>query len=372
MTAYSSKSQISSEGLLDARSQFVLAEIIKEHRRTGEPVGSRTVAERCASSAGWSAPTIRNVMAELEQSGLVEQPHTSAGRVPTDQGYRYYVDHMIGAARLSRIDTDAIDSLLGISHLSAGASTSRLMEGVSRLLSELSENVGIVVSPSPAENRLLHVEFIALADAGILVVMVFAPNVVQNRIVRTGESLGQDELDRTARYLNAEFTGKSLTTIRAEIIRLMRDEKALYDRLLRNAVLLFDRSLYSDEDTASDVYVEGASNIFDKPEFANVERLRELFRTLEEKSRLVQILNECIAGSHVGDQARVRIGRELGAPSMQACALITAPYRVSAGGGVGTLGVVGPMRIEYARLMAVVNYVARRMETVLRDNAAGV
>ncbi|MDT7603194.1 MAG: heat-inducible transcriptional repressor [Acidobacteriota bacterium] len=372
MTVHSSKSQISSEGLLDARSQFVLAEIIKEHRRTGEPVGSRAIAERCASGAGWSAPTIRNVMSELEQAGLVEQPHTSAGRVPTDKGYRYYVDHLIGAARLSRVDTDTIDNLLGISHLSTGTGAARLMEGVSRLLSELSDNVGIVVSPPHAENRLLHVEFVALADGGIIVVMVFAPNVVQNRIVRTGETLSQDELDRTARYLNAEFTGKSLTAIRAEIIQLMRNEKALYDRLLRNAVLLFDRSLEDEESSAGDVYVDGASNILDKPEFANVARLRELFRTLEEKTRLVQILSECIAGSRAGDQARVRIGRELGAPSMQACALITAPYRVGAGGGVGTLGVVGPMRIEYARLMAVVNYVARRMETVFGEDAAAV
>ena len=185
MTVHQPKSQISSEGLLDARSQFVLAEIIKEHRRTGEPVGSRAVAESCASSAGWSAPTIRNVMSELEQAGLVEQPHTSAGRVPTDKGYRYYVDHLIGAARLSRIDTDAIDHRLGISHSAAGADTARLMERVSRLLSELSDNVGIVISPSPAENRLLHVEFVALADGGILVVMVFASNVVQNRIVQS-------------------------------------------------------------------------------------------------------------------------------------------------------------------------------------------
>ncbi len=368
MTARSPKSKASAEGLLDARAQFVLAEIIREHRRTGEPVGSRAVAERCANGAGWSAPTIRNVMAELEDAGLVEQPHTSAGRVPTDKGYRYYVDHMVGEARLSRNDTDAIDNLLGVSHGAPGVDTGRLMERVSRLLSNLSENVGIVVSPAFAENRLQHVEFVALADGGILVVLVFAPNIVQNRIVRLDEPLGQEELDRTARYLNVEFAGKSLTAIRAEIVRQLLDEKALYDRLVRNAVLLFERSTEGDE--AGDVYVEGASNIFDKPEFASVERLRELFRTLEEKSRLVKILGECIAASRGPSQVHVHIGRELAAPSMRACALITAPYRVGAGGGAGTLGVVGPMRIEYARVMAVVNYVARRMESVLREDAA--
>jgi heat-inducible transcriptional repressor len=243
------------------------------------------------------------------------------------------------------------------------------MERVSRLLSELSENVGIVVSPARAENRLQHVEFVALADGGILVVMVFAPNIIENRIVRLDEPLSQEELDRTARYLNVEFTGKSLMAIRAEIVRQLLTEKALYDRLTRNAMLLFERSTEGGE-AAGDVYVEGASNIFDKPEFANIERLRELFRTLEEKSRLVQILGECIAASRNASQVHVHIGRELAAPSMRSCALITASYRVGGAGCAGTLGVVGPMRIEYARVMAVVNYVARRMESVLREDAA--
>jgi heat-inducible transcriptional repressor len=369
MSARSPKSKASSEGLLDARAQFVLAEIIEEHQRTGEPVGSRAVAERCANGVGWSAPTIRNVMADLEDAELVEQPHTSAGRVPCDKGYRYYVDHIVGTARLSQRDTDAIDNLLGVSQGASGVDTHRLMERVSRLLSELSENVGIVVSPALAGNRLQHIEFVALADSGILVVLVFAPNIVQNRIVRLDEPLSQDELDRTARYLNVEFTGKSLTAIRAEIVRLLLAEKALYDRLVRNAVLLFERSLEGDEGGAGGVYVEGASNIFDKPEFANVERLRELFRTLGEKSRLVQILGECIAASGGASQVHVHIGRELAAPSMRSCTLITAPYRVGSGESAGTLGVVGPMRIEYARLMAVVNYVAQRMESVLREDA---
>ncbi|MCA1818091.1 MAG: heat-inducible transcriptional repressor HrcA [Acidobacteria bacterium] len=367
MSAHSPKSQISSERLLDARAQFVLSGIIREHQLTGEPVGSRAVAERCANRAGWSAPTIRNVMAELEEAGYVEQPHTSAGRVPTDKGYRYYVDHLVGAAQLSKTDAETVDGLLDDE--GAGANPSRLMERVSHLLSEMSENVGIVVSPSLTENLLQHIEFVALADGGILVVMIFTPNIVQHRIVRLGEALTQDELDRTARYLNAEFTGKTLTTIRAEIVRLMHAEKALYDRLLRNAVLLFDRSLEGDEQSGA-VYVDGASNMLEKPEFASVERMRELLRTLGEKSRLVQILSECLAAGRGTGAVRVRIGREFGAPQLSACALISAPYRIGSGEVAGTLGVVGPMRIEYARLMAVVNYVARRMERVLREDAA--
>jgi heat-inducible transcriptional repressor len=356
----------------DARGRYVLGEIIREHLRTGEPVGSKAVAGSCAKSAGWSAATIRNVMAGLEDAGLVEQPHTSAGRVPTDKGYRFYVDHIISATRLSKNDLDAIDHALNADLSETGADKGRIMERVSHLLSELSENVGIVVSPPPAESRLQHIEFVALADGRILAVMVFAPNVVQNKIIRVGEALSQDELERAARYLNVEFTGKSLNAIRAELLRVMRAEKTLYDRLLGNAVMLCGHSLNGEPEGAGEVYVDGASNILSKPDFADLTRLRELFRTLEEKSRLVEILNECAGRGDVTSAVSVRIGRELAAPAMQTCALITAPYRTSGGAGFGALGIFGPMRIEYARTMAVVNYVAQRVERVLGEGRRSV
>ncbi|MDQ3255054.1 MAG: heat-inducible transcriptional repressor HrcA [Acidobacteriota bacterium] len=349
------------------RAQAVLSAIIKEHLRTGEPVGSRTVAEKCAGVAGWSSATIRNVMGELEEAGLVEQPHTSAGRVPTDKGYRFYVDHLVGNTRLSRADVTAIDRALGASSGESNISPGRLMERVSHLLSELSENVGIVVSPSLADNRLQHIEFLQLADDRILVVLVFAPNIIQNKIVRIDERLSQDDLERTARYLNAEFSGKSLSTIRSEILAMMCEEKALYDRLLCNAALLCERSLAGEEAEAGEVYVDGASNILAKSDFADIERLRDLFRTFEAKSRLVKILNECIARDAAFGDVHVVIGREHTTPSMHYCTLISTPYRIGSGETIGTLSVVGPMRIEYARTMAVVNYVARIVERMLRE-----
>jgi heat-inducible transcriptional repressor len=352
----------------DARGQAVLSAIIKEHLRTGEPVASRSISERFAGGAGWSSATIRNVMAELEEHGLVEQPHTSAGRVPTDKGYRFYVDHFVGDARLSRADISAIDRTLGIAG-DSGPLPSRLMEKVSHALSELSENVGIVVSPPVADSRLEHVEFLQLSDGRILVVLVFASNLVQNKIIRIDEPLTQDDLERAARYLNAEFGGKSLQAIRSELIALMGEEKALYDRLLRNAVLLFERGVEGGEDETAEVYIDGASNILAKPDFADVERLRELFRTFEAKSRLVKILNECIASEPVFNDVHVVIGREHSAPQLQSCALITAPYRLGDGFLAGSVGVVGPMRIEYARTIAAVNYIARVVERVLREEA---
>ncbi len=358
-----------------ARAEAVLSAIIKEHLVTGEPVGSRTLSERCAGVSGWSPATIRNVMAELEEAGLVEQPHTSAGRVPTDKGYRFYVDHMVCGPRLSKADVAVIDRLLGQPRGGgdggAGTTPGRLMGRVSQMLSQLSGNVGIVISPALAENRLQHIEFVSLTDDRVLVVLVFAHHVIQNKIIRLPEPFDHGELESAARYLNAEFAGKSLHAIRAEILRLMGEERALYDRLQRNAIVLCGRSLDAEEDAATgDVYVDGASNILVKSEFADVGRTRELFRTLEEKSRLINILNECLARDSIFGDVRVVIGRELTAPSMQACALISAPYRVGSGDLGGTLGVVGPMRIEYARMVAVVNYVAHLTERMLREESA--
>src|SRR5712691_11817809 len=322
--------QTPEKNILDSRAQAVLAAVIKEHLVTGDAVGSLVLADRFSNSPGWSSATIRNVMGELEDTGLVEQPHTSAGRVPTDKGYRYYVDHMLSEARLSEADLKAIDELLYTGDIESGATPDRLMERASHVLSALSENVGIVISPSLAENNLKHIEFVQLADKRILVVLVSASNIIHNKIIRLDEALAQDDLDRTARYLNTEFAGKSLLVIRALILELMQQEKALYDRLLRNAILLCDMSLEGEVVEGTDVYVDGASNILTKRDFVDVERMRELFRTFEEKSRLIKILNECVSREQhtfPGD-VHVVIGREQLSSSMRNCALITGPYRM--------------------------------------------
>jgi heat-inducible transcriptional repressor len=356
--------------ILGARAQAVLAAVIKEHLVTGEAVGSLVLSDRFSNSPGWSSATIRNVLAELEELGLVKQPHTSAGRVPTDQGYRYYVDNILEEARLSRADLRAIDKVF-TSGLDSATSSDRIMEKMSHALSELSENVGIVVSPAHSENRLSHIEFVQLPDKRILVVLVTTSNTIHNKLIRLDDNISQDELEQTARYLNTEYSGKSLVTIRAEILELMRVEKALYDRLLRNAILLCDMTLDDEDSGGGDVYVDGASNILSKPDFVDVDRMRELFRTFEEKSRLIKILNECVSRDQfsTASDVHVVIGREHPISSMRNCTLITAPYRLGSNEHLGTLGVVGPMRIEYSRIMAMVNYMARLIERRLDEEA---
>ncbi len=352
-------------GFPDSRGQVILTAIINEHFVTGEPVGSKVLADKFANQGGMSSATIRNVMGELEELGMVEQPHTSAGRVPTDKGYRFYVDNLLGVLSISNDDLFRIGEEYGLNSLDA-ETPDMLMERTSHLLSALSNNVGIVVSPSLASDRLQHIEFVNLSDNRILVVLVSTPNIVHNKIIRLNATFAKDELDRTANYLNTEFAGKSLAEIRAEIIALMHEEKALFDKLLQTAVILCSQSIEDEGDQLGEVFVDGTSNILTKRDFADLERLRELLRTIGEKSRLMQILTECIErdAAAKGD-VQVVIGSENRTPSFQNCTLISAPYRIGNSSAVGTLSVLGPTRMEYARMISIVSYVAGTLEKLM-------
>lgn len=357
----------------DFRGQVILSAIINEHLVTGEPIGSKVVAEKFANASGLSSATIRSVMSELEDFGLVEQPHTSAGRVPTDKGYRFFVDNLLGVLSLSDEDLKMINGELGIRELDDRKTPDRLMEKTSHLLSALSNNVGIVVSPSLAKDKLQHIAFSNLSDRRILVVLVSAPNIVHNKIIRLKETFTSEDLDRTARYLNKEFSGKSLAEIRTEILKLMHEETALFDKLLQTAMILCSESIESEDAGVGAVYVDGASNIFNKRDFADFERARGLIRTIEEKSRLVQILTECIErDSSPQGSVQVVIGSENSSESLQNCTLITAPYRIGSGDAVGTLSVLGPTRIEYARMISIVSYVAAILEKLIKQESSSL
>lgn len=356
----------------DSRGQMILSAIIDEHFVTGEPVGSKAIAEKFANASGLSAATIRSVMGDLEELGLLEQPHTSAGRIPTDKGYRYYVDNLLGVLSLTNDDLRLIGSELGPNSGEFAEAPDRLMERTSQLLSALSKNVGIVVSPSLAQDRLQHIEFVNLSDNRVLVVLVSAPNIVHNRIIRLKAGFTREELEQAAAYLNSEFAGKTLSEIRSEIVRLMHEEKALFDKLLQNAVILCSQSIEDDEDNPGQVYIEGTTNILSKKDFADLERLRGLLATIGEKSRLVQILNECVAlDTTRPDAVRVVIGSENKSPELQNCSLFSASYRVGDSSAAGTVSVLGPTRIHYARMISIVSYVARALERTIASESAG-
>jgi heat-inducible transcriptional repressor len=349
--------------ILDERCRELLTLLIKAHIATGEPVGSRAISR--LTRDGLSPATVRNSVADLEEAGYLEQPHTSAGRVPSDKGYRFYVDHILEQTQLS--DSDEATIQQGI--LGAGwASADHLMTRATHLLSDLSAGVGIIVLPSLTQDKLKHIDFVRLSDGRILVITVSRAGLVQDRVIRIDEDFSQDDLNSTARYLNENFTGMSLLAIRHELMRRLSEEKDLYDRLMQNALLLCAGGLHETEEDAPEVFVEGAANMVTQRDFNDTERIRELLRIFEEKSRLVKILNECIAPS-IPQPVSVRIGAENSLPSLRGCAVITSYY----GFGdqvMGNLGVVGPVRMEYARMIGVVNYVARLLEQTLAETSS--
>ncbi len=351
---------LSSTQTLDQRSRELLALVIKTHIATGEPVGSRVISK--LTREGLSPATVRNSVADLEEAGYLEQPHTSAGRVPSDKGYRFFVDQMLDETHLS--DTDEATLHHGI--FGGGwVSADHLMTRASHLLSYFSDGVGIVVLPTLAQDIIKHIDFVRLAEKRILVITVTRAGLVQDRVVLLDEDFSQDDLNSTARYLNENFGGMSLLAIRNELLRRFSEERAIYDRLLQNAIMLCERGLRETAAEAPEIFVEGAANMVTKPDFADKDKIRELLRVFEEKSRLVKILNECVAPS-IPQPVGVRIGAENSLPSLRGCAVITSYYGF--GDQVrGSLGVVGPVRMEYARMIGVVNYVARLLEQALAE-----
>ena len=345
----------------DDREKEILYSIVRTHIATGEPVGSFALAKQ--SSERLSSATMRSICAELEDEGYLTHPHTSAGRVPTDKGYRYYVDNLMGSTKISRSDATRINErLLGDDCL---AIPGRLMERTSQLLSQLSDNVGIVVPPPITQDILHHIEFVRLTDSRILVITVSSAGRVQDRVIRSDEEFSQDELNSTSRYLVENFQGCTLTDMRDELVRRMSEEKALYDRLLRNAVALCSQSLQ--EGDQPDVFIEGASNIIAKRDFSDTERMRALFKMFEQKNRIVKILNECIDNAQREAVAAVgvRIGSENRFVDLRGCTVIASPCFYSGGTAAGSIGVVGPTRIEYDRLISIVDYIAKLFERVL-------
>ena len=343
---------------LDERQKMLLETVVRQYISSGVPVGSKAVADQWPEAL--SPATIRNCMAELEDQGFLRHPHVSAGRVPTDRAYRFYVDRILGSTRLSPETEAYIKQNLASEELDP----ERLMSRVSHVLAEVSHNVGLVLGPALEEKLLEHVKFVKLPDHRILALIVSKPDLVENRIIRLDEEVSQRELDRTADYLNAEFRGWSLGTIRLEIFKRLEEMKQLCDRLLSNVAKLLMWGALADEAPGA-LFVEGAAKFLDLDDVEDVRKIKRLLVTFEEKAKLVKILNACLQTSVPG--VRIFIGRENSSREMQECTLIVAPYRYR-NRVVGALGVVGPTRMEYDRAITTVDYVAHLSSKLLSIN----
>jgi heat-inducible transcriptional repressor len=341
---------------LDDRRREVLRNLIQLHVETAEPVGSESLSR--AFGRALSPATLRSIMADLEALGYLDHPHTSAGRIPTDEGYRVYVDSLMGRRPLAPGEAERIASELG----SPDASPEQTMERASHLLSRLSRHVGFVLAPDIARTSFRHVDLVELGHPRLLVVMVSATGIVTHKVIEVEERLSPSDLQACANYLNAHFAGVPLGEICSRLLALMKEEKALYDSLLQKVAALGGRAFSVSEGEAS-VYLDGTSNILSQPEFEDLERMKALFRTFEEKGRLVRILNACIAG----DGIRVLIGHENSDPELKDLSLVTASCHVEGAPGFG-LGVLGSTRMEYAHVVSLVDHVARTVSDILRGN----
>jgi heat-inducible transcriptional repressor len=344
---------------LERRQYEVLAAVVRRYVATRAPVGSNAVAEELNCSI--SPATVRNAMAELESDGYLEQPHVSAGRIPTDKAYRLYVDRLAGVSSPPPDVASYIQRALG----AEGVSPEELLSRTSRVLSDLSKGVGLALAPSSSEKLLEHVKFVALPDRRVLVVIVSRPDVVENHVIRLEEEMPQAELDHAANYLNAEFRGWSLRTVRLEIFKRMEEMKATCETLLTRLARLFSEGAVGQQEDGP-LFLEGAERIFDQPEFVDGPRMREMLETLHEKARLAKILTACLESSS-SSGVTILIGRENPAAEMRHCTLIVAPYSYR-NRTLGAVGVVGPTRMEYERAIRAVEYVAHLTSRLLSIN----
>ena len=336
------------------REREILTAIVETFIATGEPVGSRTLAR--ANREGLSPATIRNVMSDLADSGYLEQPHTSAGRVPSTEAYRYYVEQLTGKARLSNSDENIIqESFHGVSDVQ------EFMERTSHVLSLISHNVGVAVAIKGPKNALEHVYFSRLGDQKVLAVLVTRSGLVRDRVLRL--DISQADLDAAARFLNENFRGWTMEAMRIELARRLEQERSEYDRLMTSVEQLYKQGALAADDGAPMVYVEGAANLVAGEQ--DRQRLQELLKTLEEKQKIVGLLGAYLDAKQ--EAVRVVIGLDQTLPSMRNFVLIGAPARVG-GEVMGSLAVIGPTRIDYEHTMTAVSYIARLFDKILNES----
>ena len=345
-------------GKLTARDREILRDVILTHILSAEPVSSRSVAKR--GRLGLSAATIRNVMADLEEWGYLMQPHTSAGRVPTSAAYHLFIGSMMEARAVPDRERRYIqENLKG-----GSADSDQLVGTASHLLSELSTQVGIVVTPAMGETVLKAVDFIPVSGRKVLCVVVSSTGFIDNKVIETDEEVPREELVRISSYLTESFGGQTLRQIRERLLRMMVEEKAQMDRFLARTLELARSGLSVGE--TQGVVVDGTSMLLAKPELSDMQRVRRMFEAFADKARLVKILNLCIQGGGV----RVLIGEDCDLTSELDFSVVATPYGVG-DRPLGTLGIVGPSRMDYESVIPLVNFLGETLSRALADTFSG-
>ena len=342
--------------VLDKRSQSILLELIRDYIDKAEPVGSRSLAKSYFNKL--SPATIRNVMSDLEEMGYLHQPHVSAGRIPTDRGYRFFVNHILDFSTLdnSNFLSDPDE------RISINQSFDEVLETACSQVSENSHQTGLVMLPSFSNTRFNHIQFTKVGSREALAVFYSELGVMQNKIIPIENEMTQDQLTSISKYLNEEFSGKTIKSIRLELLHRIRNEREHYDQLTKRAMELSTQIFY-EEGENGDLLVEGTLNILDQPEFTtDLEKIKALFKTLEEKSKLIKLLDLCLQQ----DGLTVLIGEENSEEEMSGCSLIANNYGLGSD-KMGIIAVFGPKRMDYKNVISVVNHTAKRVSELLSE-----
>lgn len=343
-------------GAMKIRSRQILEAIIEDYICTAEPIGSSSIRSRHGISL--SPATIRNVMADLEEMGFLASPHTSAGRIPTDKAYRFYVDSLLAVKSVDPVEREEIRRRCSVE----GRDVDGVFREISQMLSSVSHYMGIVAAPKFDANLFRQIDFIRLGNRRILAILISQSGSVQNRIIEPKEDISADELQKMANYLNSLLYGLTISDVKKRILQEMQSDKILYDSLLAHALRLSEQAF--DEDR-SGLYIEGQSNIIDQPEFADTRKMKDLFRVMEQKSQLLALLDNCLKAPGVN----IFIGSESHLNNLSGMSLITSTY-VSGKNTLGVLGVIGPTRMGYGKVIPIVDYTARMLTRLLNVDYA--
>ena len=351
-----SRQKAVSDQAVSERAQHFLKTLVERYIREGQPVGSRTLAKDAGLEL--SPATIRNVMADLEDLGLVLSPHTSAGRVPTVTGYRLFVDSLLTLKPLQSVEVEQIRD-----QLAPDEEPALLLESASQLISGITNMAGIVTLPKRERTSFRQIDFLPLSNNRVLAILVTNEGEVNNRIIHTERSFSASELEQAANYLNKAFAGETMDKVRQHLVSEMQDTRKRMDDLMSRALVMAGQVVNA-SNSKEDCVIAGQTNLMGFNEFANIERLRQLFDAFTEKHQILHLLDGCMSA----DGVQIFIGEESGYQLLDGCSLITAPYQVD-DEVVGVLGVIGPTRMAYDRVIPLVDVTAKILGAALKKRS---
>lgn len=338
------------------RAQYLLKVLIQRFIRDGQPVGSRTLSRD--SGVELSPATIRNVMSDLEELGLIAAPHTSAGRIPTTQGYRLFVDTLIRFKQPKTTDIKNMQSQLSEQASDPGA----LLGSVSSMLSQITNLAGVVTVPKGQRAILRQIEFLPVSDNRVLAILVINDREVQNRILQTEQPHTSDELQKAANFINDNYVGHDLVQIRENLIKELERTRDSMNQAMHDIISVAQSAMEGAAKTEDDLLLAGETNLMEFAELSDIETLRRLFEAFSKKQFMLRLLDKSINATGV----QVFIGRESGYQILDSCSVVTAPYHID-DNNVGVLGVIGPTRMAYDRVVPIVDVTARLLESALKS-----